>query len=81
MAFALPTIPAALLAAGLGSCTVTATFTPATAGPSAASLSVAYVGSGSPVLVALSGTGVQSATTTTVAANFDPTMVNNPTLK
>jgi hypothetical protein len=43
-----------------GTCTVSVTFTPAAAGPAAGTLSVASSATGSPLTVALSGTGTSS---------------------
>jgi hypothetical protein len=46
-----------------GSCTVSLTFTPTTAGPASGSLTVASSAAGSPLTVALTGTGAASSTT------------------
>jgi hypothetical protein len=45
-----------------GSCTVSVTFTPTTTGSASGSLSVASSATGSPLTVALSGTGISSST-------------------
>jgi hypothetical protein len=65
------------LAAG-GSCTVSVTFTPTTAGAATGSLSVSSSAPGSPLTVALSGTGTSGTTNTDLALN-QPTCASGST--